>query len=150
MACCICEASVLVQIGLLIAKHQCQTVAMRLKHTCTWSIVQQPHEKEQRHLHTGWVYGSHTCILSDPWPARQWHFRITWTCYRSHFGPSGPKLEKESENGFPGPLGPGAQKVQNGVEIEPKSIVFQLSTPFSTFWAPGLRGPRELIFGLFF
>ena len=36
------------------------------------------------------------------------------------FGPSGPKLEKESENEFPGPLGQGAQKVVNGVEKESK------------------------------
>ena len=41
-------------------------------------------------------------------------------------GPSGPKLEKESENEFPGPLGPGAQKVENGVEKESKSTAFQL------------------------
>ena len=38
----------------------------------------------------------------------------------------GSKLEKESENEFPGPLGPGAQKVENGVQKESKSTVFQL------------------------
>ena len=50
----------------------------------------------------------------------------TFACYRGHLGPSGPKLEKESENEFPGPLGPGAQKVENGVEKESKSTLFQL------------------------
>ena len=38
----------------------------------------------------------------------------TFARYRGHFGPSGPKLQKESENEFPGPLGPGAPKVRNG------------------------------------
>ena len=51
---------------------------------------------------------------------------IPWPCYRGHLGPSGPKLEKESENKFPGPLGAGAQKVESGVEKESKSIVVQL------------------------
>ena len=41
------------------------------------------------------------------------------------FGPSGPKVGKKSENEFPGPLGPGAQKVENGVEKESKMTVFQ-------------------------
>ena len=36
------------------------------------------------------------------------------------------KLEKESENEFLGPLSPRAQKVENGVEKESKSTVFQL------------------------
>ena len=39
---------------------------------------------------------------------------------------SGRKLQIEFENGFLGPPGPGAQKVQNGVEKESKSTVFQL------------------------
>ena len=30
-------------------------------------------------------------------------------------GPSNPKLEKESENEFPGPLGSGVQNIQNRV-----------------------------------
>ena len=50
----------------------------------------------------------------------------TFARYRGHLGPPGPKLEKESENEFPGPLSPGAQKVENGVEKESKSTVFQL------------------------
>ena len=33
-------------------------------------------------------------------------FGIPWPCYRGHLGPLGPKLEKESENEFPGPRGP--------------------------------------------
>ena len=40
--------------------------------------------------------------------------------YRGHLGSPGPKLEKESKNEFPGPLGPRAQKVENGVEKESK------------------------------
>ena len=43
-----------------------------------------------------------------------------WTRYRVHLGPWGPKLKKESENAFPGPFGPGARKVENGVEKESK------------------------------
>ena len=35
-----------------------------------------------------------------------------------HLGCSGPKLQIEFENEFPGPLGPGGPKVQNGVEKE--------------------------------
>ena len=34
------------------------------------------------------------------------------------FGPFGPKVGKESENEFPGPLGLGAQKVEKGAEKE--------------------------------
>ena len=49
-----------------------------------------------------------------------------WPCYRGHLGPSGRKLQIESEKGFPGPPGPEAQKVQNGVEKESKSTIFQL------------------------
>ena len=45
---------------------------------------------------------------------------IPWPCYRGHLGPSGPKSEKESENEFPGPFGPGAQKAENVVEKESK------------------------------
>ena len=33
-------------------------------------------------------------------------------CYRGHLGPSGPKSEKQSENGFPGPR-PGVKKEPN-------------------------------------
>ena len=36
----------------------------------------------------------------------------TFARYRGHLGPSGPKLQTEFENGFPGPLGPGVQKAQ--------------------------------------
>ena len=61
------------------------------------------------------------------------------------FGPSGE---------FPGPLGPAAQKVENGVEKESKLTVFQLFWLFFDsgfdFLGPGAERPRELIFGLFF
>ena len=72
----------------------------------------------------------------------------TFARYRGYLGPLGPKWQKESENEFPGPVGPRAQKVQNGVENEPKSTVSQqfnyfdsFSTPFSTFGAAKARGP---------
>ena len=45
----------------------------------------------------------------------------TFARYRGHLGPSGRKLQIEFENGFLGPFGPGAQKVQNGVEKESNS-----------------------------
>ena len=50
----------------------------------------------------------------------------TFARYRGHLGLSGRKLQIEFENGFPGPFGPRAQKVQNGVEKESKSTLFQL------------------------
>ena len=53
-----------------------------------------------------------------------------WPCYRGHLGLSGRKLQIEFENGFPGPPGPGAQKVRKIVEkeskIDSKSTIFQL------------------------
>ena len=62
-------------------------------------------------------------------------------------GPLGAKLEKESENEFPGPLGPGAQKVQNELKRSQNRQFFDyfdsFSTPFWTFWAPALRGARN-------
>ena len=81
-------------------------------------------------------------------------FAKTFARYRGHLGPPGPKLKKESENEFLGPLGPGAQKVENGVEKELKSTVFQLFWLFfdsvSNFLGPGSERSRELIFRLFF
>ena len=69
----------------------------------------------------------------------------TFARYRGHLGPPGPKLENESENEFPGPLGPGAQNVENRVEKESKSTVFQLFCLFSDsvcdFWGPGAERP---------
>ena len=44
----------------------------------------------------------------------------TFARYRGHLGTSGPKLEKESRNEFPVPLGPAAQKGKHGVEKESK------------------------------
>ena len=50
----------------------------------------------------------------------------TFARYRGHLGPSGQKLQIEFENGLPGPPGPGAQKVQNGVERESKQQFFTI------------------------
>ena len=47
--------------------------------------------------------------------------------HRDHLGPAAAESWKfESEHEFPGPLGPGAPKVENGVEKESESTVFQL------------------------
>ena len=43
--------------------------------------------------------------------------------YGGYLGPSGPKLQKEHENEFLGPLGPGAQKVKT----ESKKIALAFS-----------------------
>ena len=51
----------------------------------------------------------------------------TFARYRGHLGPWGPKLEKESENEFLGALGPGAQKVENGVENREQKRHIKLS-----------------------
>ena len=53
-------------------------------------------------------------------------FGNPWPCYRGHLGLSGRKVQVEFENGFPGPLGLAAQKVQNGVGKESKSTIFPL------------------------
>ena len=42
------------------------------------------------------------------------------------FGPFGPKVANRVRKWVPGPFRPGAQKVQNGVEKESKSTLFQL------------------------
>ena len=49
-------------------------------------------------------------------------FRLakTFARYKGHLGLRGRKLQIEFENEFPGPLGPGPKKVQNGVEKESK------------------------------
>ena len=51
---------------------------------------------------------------------------------------------------LPGPLRPGAQKVETGVEKESKSTVFQLTWIFfdsvCDFLGPGAKRPRELIY----
>ena len=66
---------------------------------------------------------------------------ITFVRYRDHLGPSDPRLEKESKNNFPGPLGLGAQKSKRSrrrAQIECFSTVLTLfSTPCSTFGVPG-------------
>ena len=46
----------------------------------------------------------------------------TFARYRGHLGPLGRKLQIEFENGFPGPFGPGAPKVQNRVEKRAKIV----------------------------
>ena len=68
---------------------------------------------------------------------------------RGVLGPFRPKVGNGVENEFPGPSGPGAQKVKNRVEEESKKWKVQLffnffdsfSTLFLTFWAPGPEGP---------
>ena len=70
-------------------------------------------------------------------------------------GPSGPELEKESENEFRGLSAPGPKKSKTESKKSQDRFFFNyfdsFSTPFSTFWAPGPLGPgRALIFGLFF
>ena len=52
-------------------------------------------------------------------------FAKTFARYKGHLGPSGPKLEKEAENEFPR-LSSGPKTVQNGVEEESKTTIFQL------------------------
>ena len=72
---------------------------------------------------------------------------IPWTCYRCHLGPSGPKLQTESENEFLGPLGPGAQKSKT----EPKNR--NMPVDFDSFLTlfkrsmVGLVWPQSLCFG---
>ena len=68
--------------------------------------------------------------------------------YRSHVGPSRPKLEKESENEFSGPLGRGGPKSRKRSRkrvkiVEKQSILALFRLRF------GLFAPRELIFRLF-
>ena len=74
------------------------------------------------------------------------------------FGPFGPKMEKESENEFLGPLAQGAgpksrkwsRERVNIVEKQSILTLFRLPTPFSTFWALGPRGPRNSFSDFFF
>ena len=68
---------------------------------------------------------------------------------RSSWALRGPKLETELKMSFPGPSGPGAQKSQKQSRKRVKKWKFQLffnffdsfSTPFSTFWTRGRKGP---------
>ena len=68
---------------------------------------------------------------------------------RGVLGPFGPKVGNGVENEFPGPSGPGAQKVKNGLEKKSKKWKLQLflkffdffSALFLTFGAPGPEGP---------
>ena len=63
-----------------------------------------------------------------------------------------PKIGKSVQE-FLGPLGRGAQKIENGVEKESKSTVSTLLTCFRLrFQLFGFQGerPRQLIFGRFF
>ena len=83
---------------------------------------------------------------------------IPWICYRGRLGPSGPKLEKESENEFLDPLRPRAQKGRKQSRkrvkiVEKQSIYTLLRLGFDSvfdFLGAGAKRPRELIFGLFF
>ena len=67
---------------------------------------------------------------------------IAWTCYRGYLGPSCPKLEKESENEFPG-----TEKSKTESKKSPNRLFFNyfdsFSAPFSAFWAPRPRGPEN-------
>ena len=75
----------------------------------------------------------------------------TFARYRGHLGPLGPKLEKESENDFPGPLGPGAPrprgpKSRNRIRKRVKIDCFLTILPlfrlrFRLFWAWGQEAP---------
>ena len=69
----------------------------------------------------------------------------TFARYKGHLGPLGPKLEKDSENEFPGPLGLGPKKAKTESKKSQNRLFFNyahsFSTPFSTFWALGPRGP---------
>ena len=73
--------------------------------------------------------------------------------YWGHLGPSGPKLQIESENEFPGLSASGSKEVQNGVEKSQNRLFFDyfdsFPTPFGLF-GPGAEGARELIFRLYF
>ena len=69
-------------------------------------------------------------------------FAKTFTCYRVHLGPSGPKLEKESESEFLGPWGPKSRKrSRKRVKMLKNNRFGSFSTPFWTFWGPAPRGP---------
>ena len=68
-------------------------------------------------------------------------------------GPFGPKVRNGVENEFPGPSGPGLQKVKKRVEKSQKSGNFNSFSTFLTlfrlifnFLGPGPGRPRELIF----
>ena len=62
--------------------------------------------------------------------------------------------EKRFEKGFPGPLGPGAEKVRKRAENEPKTRKKIEKLPFldsfSSFSDPGAGRPREPLYRLFF
>ena len=67
-------------------------------------------------------------------------------------GRSGLKLQIESENQFPGPLGLRAQKVQVGVEESKSTIIQEFRLFFDSVWdflGPGAERARELIFRLY-
>ena len=62
------------------------------------------------------------------------------------FGRSGPKVGKESENEFPGPLGPRAQKVANSrtrVKIDCFSTFRLFFDSVFDFLGPGAERPRN-------
>ena len=56
--------------------------------------------------------------------------------------------KKKVRNEFPGPLGPGAQKVQNGVKKSNQQLFNYLgsfSTLSWTYWAPDAERPQQLM-----
>ena len=66
---------------------------------------------------------------------------------RGVLGPFGPKVGNGVENEFPGPSGPGVQRVRNRVEKVEKELKFPLfdsfSTLFLTFWTAWPEGPEN-------
>ena len=66
-----------------------------------------------------------------------------WPCYRGHLGPSGPKLQVDSEfeNGFPGPFwAPGPKKSKTESKKSQNRLFSTILTPFRLRF--GLFGPR--------
>ena len=82
---------------------------------------------------------------SQEFPAITVTFGTSLALYRGQKGLSLENPQKESEKGFPGPLGPRAEKARNRVENDNFSSFFRVSGSFSTlfrvFSAPGPRGP---------
>ena len=70
----------------------------------------------------------------------------TFARYRGHLGPSGPKLQIEFGNGFPGPFGPGPPKSPRQSRkrvkiVEKLSILTLFRLRFALFGPRGREGP---------
>ena len=78
-------------------------------------------------------------------------FGIPWPCYRGHLGPSGPKLEIESENVFPGREGPKKSKTESKKsQIDCFSTILTLFRLHFRLFGPRGREAPGTHFGLFF